>query len=76
MIRGRLDVARYSRQQGRITVPRRYPIRLVERATATPENILAAYRPSGSNAISPPLLSGCCRHDRLKHETCGAFSTR
>ncbi len=43
MIRGRLDVARYSRQQGRITVPRRYPIRLVERATATPENILAAY---------------------------------
>lgn len=42
-IRGRLDLARYSRQQGRISVPRRYPIRLVERETATPENILAAY---------------------------------
>jgi hypothetical protein len=42
-IRGRLDLARYSRQQGRITVPRRYPIQLVERESATPENILAAY---------------------------------
>jgi hypothetical protein len=42
-IRGRLDLARYSRQQGRINVPRRYPIRLVERESATPENILAAY---------------------------------
>lgn len=42
-IRGRLDLARYSRQQGRINVPRRYPIRLVERESATPENILATY---------------------------------
>jgi hypothetical protein len=42
-IRGRLDLARYSRQQGRITVPRRYPIRLVERENATPENVLTAY---------------------------------
>lgn len=42
-IRGRLDLARYSRQQGRINVPRRYPIRLVERESATPENVLAAY---------------------------------
>ncbi|NME81509.1 hypothetical protein [Rhodococcus sp. 105337] len=42
-IRGRLDLARYSRQQGRVSVPRRYPIRLVERETATPENVLAAY---------------------------------
>jgi hypothetical protein len=42
-IRGRLDLARYSREQGRINVPRRYPIRLVEQESATPENILAAY---------------------------------
>ncbi|MGW5286056.1 hypothetical protein [Rhodococcus pyridinivorans] len=42
-VRGRLDLARYSREQGRISVPRRYPVRLVERETATPENILAAY---------------------------------
>ncbi len=42
-IRGRLDLARYSRQRGRVDVPRRYPIRLVERATATPENVLASY---------------------------------
>jgi len=42
-IQGRLDLARYSRQRGRVDVPRRYPIRLVERATATPENVLASY---------------------------------
>lgn len=42
-IRGRLDLARYSREQGRIDVPRRYPIRLVERENATPENVLAAF---------------------------------
>jgi hypothetical protein len=42
-IRGRLDLARYSREQGRFNVPRRYPIRLVERETATPENVLTAY---------------------------------
>ena len=42
-VHGRLDLARYSRQRGRVDVPRRYPIRLVERATATPENILASY---------------------------------
>lgn len=42
-VRGRLDLARYSREQGRIDAPRRYPIRLVERESATPENILAAY---------------------------------
>jgi hypothetical protein len=42
-IQGRLDLARYSRQRGRVDVPRRYPIRLVERATATPENILVTY---------------------------------
>lgn len=42
-IRGRLDVLRYSREQGRVDVPRRYPIRLVERENATAENILATY---------------------------------
>jgi hypothetical protein len=42
-IQGRLDLARYSRQRGRVDVPRRYPIRLVERATGTPENVLASY---------------------------------
>ncbi|WP_104062508.1 hypothetical protein [Arthrobacter sp. 4R501] len=42
-IRGRLDLSRYSREQGRIAVPRRYPIRLVERESATPENVLASY---------------------------------
>ena len=42
-IQGRLDLARYSRQRGRVDVPRRYPIRLVERAAATPENILTSY---------------------------------
>lgn len=42
-IRGRLDVLRYSRDRGRVDVPRRYPIRLVERENATPENILATY---------------------------------
>ncbi|WP_104091797.1 hypothetical protein [Arthrobacter sp. GMC3] len=42
-IRGRLDLSRYSREQGRIAVPRRYPIRMVERENATPENILASY---------------------------------
>jgi hypothetical protein len=42
-IAGRLDLSRFSRQLGRVTVPRRYPIRLVERENATPENVLAAY---------------------------------
>ena len=42
-LQGRLDLARYSRQRGRVDVPRRYPIRLVERATTTPENVLASY---------------------------------
>ncbi|SDQ03722.1 hypothetical protein [Arthrobacter crystallopoietes] len=42
-IRGRLDLPRYIREQGRISVPRRYPVRLVERENATPENVLAAY---------------------------------
>jgi hypothetical protein len=43
VIRGRLDVGRYIREQGRISVPRRYPVRLVEQENATPENVLAAY---------------------------------
>ena len=42
-IRGRLDLARYSRSRGRLDVPRRYPVRQVTREEATPENILAAY---------------------------------
>lgn len=42
-IKGRLDLARYGRQRGRIDVPRRYPIRHVERASATAENVLTTY---------------------------------
>lgn len=42
-VRGRLDLARYSRSRGRLDVPRRYPVRQVTREEATPENILAAY---------------------------------
>lgn len=42
-LRGRLDVVRYLREQGRISAPKRYPVRVVRRDTATPENILAAY---------------------------------
>ena len=42
-LRGRLDVVRYLREQGRISAPKRYPVRVIRRDTATPENILAAY---------------------------------
>lgn len=42
-IRGQIDLARYSRQRGRTNTPRRYPIRLLKRETATPENILLTY---------------------------------
>lgn len=43
MVRGRLDVQRYLRSQGKRNAPRRYPVNVVERSHATPENILALY---------------------------------
>lgn len=42
-VRGRLDVPRYIRTRLRRESPRRYPIRAVDRAFTTPENILAAH---------------------------------
>lgn len=42
VIAGRLDVASYLRNRGYITAPRRYPIKIVERQIATPENVLAS----------------------------------
>jgi hypothetical protein len=42
-IRGRLDVNRYMTDRGRLDVPRRYPVRVIERDHRTPENVLAAY---------------------------------
>jgi hypothetical protein len=43
MVRGRLHVQRYLRAQGKRVAPRRYPVTVVERSHATPENILALY---------------------------------
>lgn len=43
MVRGRLDVQRYLRAQGKREAPRRYPVNVVERSHATPENTLALY---------------------------------
>lgn len=43
MVRGRLDVQRYLRAQGKREAPRRYPVTVVERSHETPENILALY---------------------------------
>lgn len=43
MVRGRLDVQRYLRAQGKREAPRRYPVTIVERSHATPENVLALY---------------------------------
>lgn len=42
-LHGRLDIPRYLQQRGRRTVPRRYPVVDVQRSSATPENILAAF---------------------------------
>lgn len=42
-IRGKLDVPRYVRSRLRAEAPRRYPVRILRRAFATPENILAAH---------------------------------
>lgn len=42
-LRGRLDVPRYLRESGRLTAPRRYPVHVVRRDNATPENVLASY---------------------------------
>jgi hypothetical protein len=42
-VRGRLDVRRYIRTRARRDVPRRYPVRVLERRHATPENVLAMY---------------------------------
>lgn len=43
MVRGRLHVQRYLRSQGKREAPRRYPVTVVERSHATPENMLALY---------------------------------
>ena len=43
MVRGRLDVQRYLRAQGKREAPRRYPVTIVDRSHATPENVLALY---------------------------------
>ena len=43
MIRGRLDVQQYLRTRGKLEAPRRYPVTIVQRSHATPENILALY---------------------------------
>jgi hypothetical protein len=42
-VRGRLDVPRYIQSRARRDVPRRYPIRVLERRHRTPENVLAMY---------------------------------
>lgn len=42
VIRGRLDVLRYSRESGRTTDVLRYPILVTNRSSATAENVLAA----------------------------------
>lgn len=42
VVAGRLDVSTYVRSRSQIKAPRRYPIRVVERQVATPENLLAA----------------------------------
>lgn len=43
LVRGRLDTQRYLRSQGKREVPRRYPVTVVTRSHATPENALALY---------------------------------
>lgn len=43
MVRGRLHVQRYLRSQGKREAPRRYPVTVVKRSHATPENILVLY---------------------------------
>lgn len=42
-VRGRLDVQRYIQTRARRDVPRRYPVRVLERRHGTPENVLAMY---------------------------------
>jgi hypothetical protein len=42
-LHGRLDIPRYLQQRGRRDVPRRYPVVDLQRSTATPENVLAAF---------------------------------
>lgn len=42
-VRGRLDVQRYIQTRARRDVPRRYPVRVLERQHGTPENVLAMY---------------------------------
>lgn len=39
-VRGRLDLERYLHQRARRDVPRRYPVKVVERSLTTPENAL------------------------------------
>ncbi len=42
VVAGRLDVPSYIRSRAQITAPRHYPVRIVERQLATPENVLTA----------------------------------
>lgn len=42
-VRGRLDVPSYIRTRARRDVPRRYPVRVLQRRHETPENVLAMY---------------------------------
>ncbi len=42
-VRGRLDVPRYIQSRAKRDVPRRYPVRVLERRHRTPENVLAMY---------------------------------
>ncbi|MGR6967007.1 hypothetical protein ACU610_21335 [Geodermatophilus sp. URMC 61] len=61
-LRGRLDVVRYLRERGRVTVPRRYPVHVIQRDSATPENVLVAFTlrwmlrelDAATGLISPP----------------------
>lgn len=41
LLAGRLDIPRYTQRRGGRAAPRAYPIRVVERDQATPENLLA-----------------------------------
>ena len=52
LLAGRLDVPRYVLRRGRRTAPKVYPVRVVERDHATPENLLAV---SALQAISRAL---------------------
>ena len=78
-VRGRLDVHRYMSDRGRLDVPRRYPVRVIDRDHRTPENILAAYatlwtvHELSESAVfsflperSPERREAISRHDSLR----------